>query len=62
MENQPEFLRPMEGFFALGLRKSVGYEALKKGDIPSVRIAGQIRIPRRWIAEQVERALSGDAK
>jgi hypothetical protein len=54
------FLRPIKAFQALDIGKSRGYEGLKKGEIPSVVIAGQLRIPRRWIQEQVEKALGND--
>jgi len=54
-----EFLKPVRAFAMLDMSKSSGYAALQRGDIPHVRIAGQIRIPRRWIDEQVRRAVAG---
>jgi len=53
-----EFMRPVRAFEMLDIGNSRGYEALQKGEIPYVRIAGQIRIPRKWIEEQVTRALA----
>jgi excisionase family DNA binding protein len=57
----PEFLRPIEACLALKISRSKLYEALASGDIPSVRIAGLMRIPRRWIDEQVQSALAAVA-
>jgi excisionase family DNA binding protein len=52
-----EFLKPVEAAVALSMSKSRIYEALQRGEIPHQRIAGMLRIPRRWIEEQVKKAL-----
>lgn len=57
MERQ-EFLKPLKAFALLDISKSRGYEAIQKGEIPHCRIGGLIRIPRRWIDQQVEKVLS----
>jgi excisionase family DNA binding protein len=60
--DKPEriLLRPAEVADALGMSKSTIYALLAKGDIPSVRIGGMLRVPTvaltRLIAEQVEAA------
>jgi len=52
-----EFLKPVEAATILSMSKSRIYEALQRGEIPHQRIAGMLRIPRRWIEEQVAKAL-----
>lgn len=53
-----DFLRPIDAGAALGISRSKLYEALQRGEIPSVRIAGLIRIPRRWIDERIRETLA----
>lgn len=60
METKSDFLRPVDAVVALKISRSRLYEALARGEIPSVRIAGLIRIPRRWIDERVREALNAD--
>ena len=55
---KPEFLKPIEACLALKISRSKLYEALARGDIPSVRNAGLLRIPRAWIDEQAKSALA----
>jgi excisionase family DNA binding protein len=55
---KPEFLKPTEACVALKISRSKLYEALQRGLIPSTKIAGLTRIPRRWIDEQVQNALT----
>ena len=38
----------------LGLSRSSAYEAVKRGDIPSVRIAGRILVPLRRLEELID--------
>lgn len=57
MDIKADFLRPTEASEALKISRSKLYEALQRGEIPSVKIAGLTRIPRRWIDEQVEKAM-----
>lgn len=49
-------LRPAEAGDALGFSRSKIYEMLAAGEIPSIKVAGQFRIPvkalEKWIAEQ----------
>lgn len=46
----------------LGISVSRAYALAAEGVLPSVRVAGRIRVPRaafdRWMAEQSERALN----
>jgi len=57
--SKPDFLKLTEACFALKISRSKLYEAVARGQIPSIRIAGMIRVPRRWIDEQVKRAVEG---
>jgi excisionase family DNA binding protein len=57
MDTKADFLRPTEASAALKISRSKLYEALQSGEIPSVKIAGLTRIPRRWIDEQVNKAM-----
>lgn len=42
------------------------YQLVKAGEVPAIRVAGRIRIPRRafetWLAEQSELALAAVAR
>ena len=55
-------LRPSDIAAVLGVTTSRIYQMIGEGQIPAVRVAGSIRIPRaaleRWLAEQTEKALS----
>lgn len=55
---EQEFLRPVKAFAMLDISKSRGYEAIQKREIPHIRIGGLIRVPRRWIEEQVRKAVA----
>lgn len=50
-------LRPAEFAFACGISRSMAYELIARGVVPSVRLGGSVRVPvaemRAWIAEQV---------
>lgn len=48
---------PKEAFAALGLGRNSGYEAIKRKEIPSLRIGRRILIPRAWL----ERVRNGEA-
>jgi excisionase family DNA binding protein len=56
---QPDFLRPVEASVALKISRSKLYEAMQRGEIPFVRIAGLMRIPRRWVEERIGEAMAG---
>ena len=51
-------LKPVKAFALLDISKSKGYEALQRGDIPSTRVAGQLRIPRSWVEQKVREAMA----
>jgi hypothetical protein len=53
-----DFMRPVEVSAALRLSRSKTYEALQHGDIPSIKIAGLTRVPRRWVDQKVREALA----
>lgn len=56
-----EFLRPADLAPQLGVTRSRVYQLLRAGELPSVRIGGVIRIPRRaweaWLEQQRDHAL-----
>jgi excisionase family DNA binding protein len=58
---KPDFLKPIEASAALRISRSKLYEALQRGEVPSVKIAGLTRIPRRWIEDRVHEALEAIA-
>jgi excisionase family DNA binding protein len=60
MDIKQEFLRPTEASATLKISRSKLYEALQRGEIPWVKIAGLTRIPRRWIDEQISKAMQCD--
>jgi excisionase family DNA binding protein len=52
-----EFLKPVEVAEAIGISRTKVYWAIQRGDIPSTRIAGMIRVPKAWVEAQVKAAL-----
>ena len=57
-------LRPQEAGDALGVSRSKAYELIARGEIPSIRIGGSVRVPlealNAWISQQLsERAEAG---
>jgi excisionase family DNA binding protein len=54
-----EFLKPVEVSEAIGVSRTKIYWAIQRGEIPSVRIAGMLRVPRAWVDDQVKVALAG---
>lgn len=44
---------PDVAFWALGLGRTTGYEALRSGAIPSIRLGRNFRIPTSWLREQL---------
>lgn len=49
-------LRPDEAADAIGVSRAKAYELIAKGDLPSVRIGGSVRVPleglKRWVSER----------
>ena len=52
-----EFLKPVEVAEAIGVSRTKVYWAIQRGDIPSTRIAGMLRIPRAWVEAKIKAAL-----
>ena len=46
LDSLPELLTPEEYFRATRIGKTAGYDALRTGQIPSIRVGRQYRIPR----------------
>jgi excisionase family DNA binding protein len=54
-----QFLKPIEAAEAIGISRTKIYEAIQRGQVPAIRIAGLIRVPRAWVDDQVKVALAG---
>lgn len=52
-----DFFKPVEACVVLNLSRTKLYNALARGEIPSTRIAGMIRIPRAWVEAKKQEAL-----
>lgn len=56
---RPLLLRPVEAGDVLGFRRATVYKLIADGVIPSIKIAGEIRIPyeglRDWILREVDK-------
>ena len=55
-------LRPMEAAQVMGIGRSKVYELLARGEIPSVRIDGFMRIPLDKLKEWIERKSTAASK
>jgi excisionase family DNA binding protein len=57
--NAPDrlMLRPTEAADAIGVSRSKAYELIARGEIPSVKVGGCVRVPvdalRQWIDRQL---------
>jgi hypothetical protein len=58
MESKKLFLKPSELAVAISASPSKVYAAIADGSIPSVRIAGLLRVPAAFAADLAKRALS----
>ncbi len=52
-------LKPREAAKLLSISTSKMYDALARGDVPAVRVAGCLRVPRAWIDRQIYGAIVG---
>jgi excisionase family DNA binding protein len=56
--NNRLMLRPIEAADSIGVSRSKCYELIARGEIPSVKVGGCVRVPvealRDWIASQLE--------
>jgi excisionase family DNA binding protein len=59
-DSNPTFLKPIEFAAAIGASKQKVYEAISRGQIPSCRVAGLLRIPRKVLDEFARAAMAGD--
>lgn len=57
-------LRPTEAADVIGIGRSKVYELLARGELPSIRIDGSIRVPmdelRQWIAQKAREGAHGN--
>jgi excisionase family DNA binding protein len=58
-------LRPAEAADSMGISRSKCYELIARGELPSVRVGGCVRVPvdalRTWITNQVAARSTGAA-
>lgn len=59
---EPLFLRPIEAAKVLGVCRSKIYEMVLAEELPSIRLGGSVRIPRRALVEMEQRAVEGARK
>lgn len=58
LEELPEFLTAEEFFKLMRIGRTAGYEALRRGDFPSIRVGKKILVPRSAIERIVQKAAS----
>jgi excisionase family DNA binding protein len=51
---EPVLLRPAEAAALLGVSRSKLYQLIVANEIPSVRLTGSVRVPRRALLEWIE--------
>jgi excisionase family DNA binding protein len=55
--NERLMLRPAEAADAIGISRTKAYELISRGDIPSVKVGGCVRVPvaalNDWIGSQL---------
>lgn len=56
MDNRKTLSVPEAGRLYFGLGKNASYEAARRGDIPSIRIGGRIRVPVVALERMLEEA------
>ena len=61
MEKLPELMKVRRMCIAIDMSTSAAYEGIAKGEIPHVRVAGQIRVPRQWVEQKIREALTADS-
>ena len=58
-------LRPAEAAEAIGVSRAKGYELIARGEIPSVKVGGCVRVPvaalQSWIAQQLAAKAASEA-
>jgi excisionase family DNA binding protein len=52
-----ELLRPLDAAAALNISRSKLYDEIARGRIPVVKLGGLMRIPRRWLEQQINDAI-----
>jgi excisionase family DNA binding protein len=53
------FLSPAEAAATLGVSRYTVYRLIRNGVLPSVRVGGQLRIPRRVLAQRLAETRGG---
>jgi excisionase family DNA binding protein len=60
-KDQPLFLRISEAARLLSMSRSAAYQAIRAGQLPSVRVAGKWRVPRAALERLLEQAMRAPA-
>jgi excisionase family DNA binding protein len=53
------FLSPAEAAATLGVSRYTVYRLIRSGQLPSVRVGGQLRIPKRVLAQRLAETRGG---
>jgi excisionase family DNA binding protein len=53
------FLSPAEAAAMLGVSRYTVYRLIRSGQLPSVRVGGQLRLPRRTLAQKLAETRGG---
>jgi excisionase family DNA binding protein len=53
------FLSPAQAADLLGVSRFTVYRLIRSGQLPSVRVGGQLRIPRRTLAQRLAETRGG---
>jgi len=62
MENKKVLMKPTELAIAISASPAKVYRGIADGSIPSVRIAGMIRVPAAFVADLAARAMNPEGE
>ncbi len=58
-DTERSFLSPGQAAVVLGVSRSTIYRLLREGRLPSIRVGGQLRIPKRTLAQRLAETRGG---
>jgi excisionase family DNA binding protein len=56
---QRPFLSPAQAVELLGVSRFTVYRLIRSGQLPSIRVGGQLRIPKRTLAQRLAETRGG---
>jgi excisionase family DNA binding protein len=62
MKSEVFLIKPIEAAALLSMSKTKIYEAMARGQVPSVRIAGMLRVPRAALQKLIDDQISTDER